>query len=74
MEFLVIWLLFGVAAAVVGSNRGESGIAWFFGGVLLGPIGWALAFTAGVRCPHCQKKISAKASICGHCQQPLKKD
>jgi predicted amidophosphoribosyltransferase len=38
-----------------------------FLGVLLGPIGFALAFTQGVTCEHCGKKISDKASVCPYC-------
>lgn len=43
MEFLGIWLLFGVVTAVVASNKGLSGCSWFFIGTLLGPFGFILA-------------------------------
>lgn len=32
---VIIWLLFGIASAVVASNRGESGCVWFFAGAFL---------------------------------------
>jgi hypothetical protein len=72
MEFLVIWLIFGVCAAVVASNRGESGCLWFLVGVMLGPIGFAIAFTTGVKCPSCDKRISTKADTCPHCRRDMR--
>ena len=39
MELLLFCVLCGVVAAVVASNKGNSGVAWFFVGVLLRPIG-----------------------------------
>jgi Double zinc ribbon len=67
----ICWLIFGVCAAVVASNRGESGCLWFGFGVLLGPIGWALAFTQGKSCPQCGSKISLSAKICPSCRTGL---
>jgi hypothetical protein len=72
MEILFIWLLFGVCAAVVAAQRGGSGCLWMFLGVLLGPIGFALAFTVGATCDHCGKKISAKAAVCPYCHTKFK--
>ena len=43
MELLLFWVLCGVVAAVVASNKGNSGVSWFFMGVLLGPIGLILS-------------------------------
>ena len=67
MEFLIIWLLFGISAAVVASNRGANGCLWFGIGVLLGPIGFALAFTTGTKCPKCASRISEAAKVCPNC-------
>jgi hypothetical protein len=67
MELVIIWCLFGIGAAVVAGNRGESGCLWFGLGVLLGPIGFALAFTLGSKCPKCASKISSSAKVCPHC-------
>jgi hypothetical protein len=69
--FVVLWLICGVAASVVASGRGADGCLWFGLGVLLGPLGFALAFTKGTKCPRCQKTISTKATICPHCQTAL---
>ena len=68
---VTIWLLCGVAAAVVASNRGANGCLWFALGIVLGPIGFALAFTTGQPCPHCASRISSQAAICPRCGRPL---
>ena len=36
---ILIWLCFGIATALVASNKGRSGLAWFLLGLLLGPFG-----------------------------------
>ena len=72
MEFAVlIWIVCGIAAAVVAGNRGANGCLWFGLGVVLGPIGLALAFTTGVKCPQCASTISEYAEICPHCGQAV---
>jgi len=38
MEFVIIWLLFGIVAAAIASYRGRSGCGWFLLGVLIGPF------------------------------------
>jgi integrase len=38
MEFLIIWLLFGLVAGLIARARGRSGFAWFLLGVLIGPF------------------------------------
>jgi hypothetical protein len=67
--WIVIWLVFGVAAAVVASNRRASGLLWLGVGFLLGPIGFALAFTAGKKrtCSRCRKLVFWDAIACEHC-------
>lgn len=67
MEIIAIWILLGVCAAVVAAGRGENGCLWFALGVLLGPIGFALAFTTGIRCPKCDSRISKDADLCPRC-------
>ena len=48
MEVLiVIWVLFGIAAAVVMTNKGRSGCGGFALGFLLGPIGLVIALVMG---------------------------
>lgn len=69
---IIIWLLFGVCAAIVSGNRGANGCLWFGLGVLLGPIGFALAFATGVKCPMCASRISEEAKVCPNCGHSLK--
>ena len=40
---LIIWILFGIGAAIAASNKGRSGFGWFLLGVLLGPFGLIFA-------------------------------
>ncbi|MFH0882576.1 MAG: zinc ribbon domain-containing protein [bacterium] len=42
MEYVIIWLLFGIVSAVAASSKGRSGCGWFILGVLLGPFGLIL--------------------------------
>lgn len=44
MVVVALWLLFGIAAAVVAQQRGVTGMVGV--GFLLGPLGLVLAFTA----------------------------
>jgi hypothetical protein len=39
MGFVIFWLICGVGAAMIASNKNRSALVWFFGGVMLGPIG-----------------------------------
>ena len=38
-EYLFAWILCGLGAAIIASNRGEKVGQWVFIGVFLGPIG-----------------------------------
>lgn len=71
MEIVVFWVLFGLLAAYVASNRGEGAVTWFIFGVLFGPIALVLALFTGQRCPHCQTRISRQASVCPNCQREI---
>lgn len=71
MSLLALWLMCGIGTAIVASNRGASGCLWFALGVGLGPVGFALAFTNGRRCPYCSSRISTRARVCPRCQRPL---
>ena len=43
MELLAIWLLCGVACAVVASGKKRSKFGWFMIGMIVGPLGILLA-------------------------------
>lgn len=69
---LVVWAVFGVLTAGIANSRGDSAGLWFIVGVLLGPIGLALAwFRTGAVCPSCRRRVHRQASICPHCQSPI---
>src|ERR1035441_10374333 len=70
---VLLWVVCGVAAGVIASGRNASECLWFGLGVLLGPIGLALSFTAGSgrKCPQCQSSVHEDATKCPKCQSPL---
>jgi predicted amidophosphoribosyltransferase len=75
MEILLIWLVFGFAAMAVAISRGGNGFLWLCLGVLLGPLGLAMAFLSGDRnttCRFCRSRISDSAVRCPKCQADLR--
>jgi hypothetical protein len=80
---LIIWVLFGVAAAMIMSNKGRSGCGGFALGFLLGPFGLIIALvlqkdhkelesqalTSGDmrKCPQCAELIRREARKCRFC-------
>ena len=81
MEFLLLlWRLFGIVCAVVASQKGRSGVGWFFVGCLLGIFGliWVLVLPSNQQlleatsfqkgqtkvCPYCAEHIRPEATVC----------
>ena len=73
MFFLIFWILFGVARAMIGARKGEP-IVGFILGIFLGPIGLLIvALSKGNRqdCPFCRELIRPGATICPHCRNEI---
>lgn len=84
---VMVWLLFGIFAAVLASGKGRSGCGWFILGFLLGPIGLLLSWLASdkrpasshghmspeqcKRCPFCAELILREAVKCRYCGSDL---
>jgi hypothetical protein len=73
MEFVFVWLICGIIAAMIGAKK-DTGCAGFLVGVLLGPFGIVLALVMKgdrVRCPYCRELMHKKATVCPHCQRDM---
>ncbi len=49
METVLLWMCVGLIAAFVAKRRGRFGLKWFLLSVLLGPLGFILAFLPEMR-------------------------
>lgn len=73
MEWVGLWILCGIIAAMIGSKKGEGCLAFILG-VILGPFGILIAlFSTGnrIQCPYCKELIHKDANVCPHCQREV---
>jgi hypothetical protein len=74
MEWFIFWAVvnFFIGYAI-GKPKGEAGASAMIC-VLLGPIGWIIAFlsTGNMRtCPFCAESVRPEAKVCKHCHRDL---
>jgi ribosomal protein L40E len=80
MTFVFVWFLFGLASAIVASNKARSGCGWFVLGVALGPFGLLFALLVADRsAPPVVLASASEASpesmlgkICPRCAENVK--
>ena len=74
MEYIILWIVCGIGAALIASSKGRSALGWLLGGLLLGPIGLLIVGFMGrpapdestlTKCPYCAEQKEAK--VCKHC-------
>ena len=68
---VLVWILCGVAAGMIGSRKGEGCLAFIIG-MIFGPFGIlfaALSHGNRVSCPFCREWIDPDAVVCPRCQR-----
>lgn len=73
MEWILVLVICGIIASILGSRKGIGTSAFFFG-LILGPLGVILVlFSKGKRvaCPFCDKLIYMASTVCPHCEKEI---
>ena len=84
MTIFIIWICFGVVAAMISRGKGNDGCGGFFIGILLGPIGLLISFFSSdnqevkrkmsgdtKKCPYCAEYVKEAAIVCKHFNRDL---
>jgi len=88
MILFYIWIICGIISAIIASNKGRSGVGWFFGGLILGPLGLLIIAVLSKKeeeiedkkietgeckkCPQCAELVKMEAKICRFCRYEFK--
>lgn len=69
----ILWLFSALLCAGLAHERRRNVVAYFLLGLILGPIGVAIALLAPRPrlCPHCREAIRPEATACPHCQRDV---
>ena len=73
MEWILLLVICGVIASVLGLRK-KMGISGFFYGLILGPLGVILVFISKgkrVACPFCKKLNYITSTVCIHCDKEI---
>jgi len=67
MGIVIFWIFCAIISAVIASNKGRSGVGWFFLGLLFGPFGFVVAILPAIpKEPQPAKPSVNKCKECDH--------
>jgi len=78
VAFLLIWVGFAIATAMIAKRKGHVGSTWFALGMIGGVIALFIAILikeaeviptpeTHVKCPDCKELVLKEARVCKHC-------